>query len=297
MTRPTCLGYCVLEVSDLDAWKGFATNVVGLQPGASGERTLALRADSHECRVLLQKGPADDIAAAGWEFPDEGSLEAYVADLRHMGVEIVDETARLAASRFVRKLYSCRDPGGWAHEFHCGSAVANAPFSSALVTSGFVTGRLGLGHLVISPRDADGAHAFYRDVLGFTVSDHIRAQTELVQGATLEATFYHGAGGRHHSIAVAPLPGYPKALGHLMVEARDIEDVGRAFDRFVAAGLPILSSIGQHPNDRMVSFYAGTPSGFAIEFGCGGLVIDDATWSVRTHTQASAWGHKPPAAR
>ncbi|MFD0567797.1 hypothetical protein ACFQ2M_41870 [Kitasatospora saccharophila] len=33
-----------------------------------------------------------------------------------------------------------------------------------------------------------------------------------------------------------------------------------------------------HPNDHMFSFYVRTPSGFSVEYGWGGLLIDDATW-------------------
>jgi hypothetical protein len=45
----------------------------------------------------------------------------------------------------------------------------------------------------------------------------------------------------------------------------------------------------------MVSFYSRSPSGFDVEFGCGGLRIDDATWTVSEITKPSFWG--PPAAK
>lgn len=298
MMQPTCLGYCVLEVADLAAWKRFATEVVGMQAGrAVPDRSLALRVDDRTCRVLLMRGPADDIAAAGWEFPTQQALEDYVARLRQKGIEVREGGDDLAASREVRKLYVCRDPDGWSHElyFAPGVAPSTSAFSSTLVRGGFSAGRLGVGHIVAVPKDGSRSKAFYRDALDFSVSDYIRAETELVANATLEATFFHVSAGRHHSIAVAEFPGYPKSLAHLMLEANDLSDVGMAFDRFVAAGIPILSSIGQHPNDRMVSFYAATPSGFAIEIGWGGVVIDDSKWTVRSYSQASLWGHKAPA--
>lgn len=298
MIQPNCLGYCVFEVSDLEGWRRFATDVVGMQVGrtVAGE-SISLRIDEHESRVLLRRGPADDIAAAGWEFSTEGALDEYVAALKKRGVEVSLASAERAASRDVRKLYTCADPNGWAHEFYYGPGIApGGGIRSGLVRSGFVAGRLGVGHIVSVARDAARSNAFYREVLGFSVSDYISAQTELLADAKLEAAFYHVAAGRHHSIAVAEMPGYPKCLNHLMLEANDIADVGFAFDRFVAAGLPIYSSIGQHPNDRMISFYAGTPSGFAMEIGWGGVVIDEATWDVRSYSQASLWGHKPPPA-
>jgi hypothetical protein len=45
----------------------------------------------------------------------------------------------------------------------------------------------------------------------------------------------------------------------------------------------------------MTSFYVRTPSGFEIEYGTGGLMVDDDSWQVATHDSQSIWGHKPPA--
>ena len=56
-----------------------------------------------------------------------------------------------------------------------------------------------------------------------------------------------------------------------------------------------VNRIGRHPNDRMLSFYSRSPSGFDVEFGCGGTVIDDDTWAVQEISRASLWGHQRPA--
>lgn len=75
-----------------------------------------------------------------------------------------------------------------------------------------------------------------------------------------------------------------------------MEDVGHAYDRCLDAGVTIANTLGMHPNDRMFSFYARTPSGFDIEFGWGGRKIDDATWEIRQYDRLSVWGHRPPTA-
>ena len=43
----------------------------------------------------------------------------------------------------------------------------------------------------------------------------------------------------------------------------------------------------------MVSFYVKTPAGFDIEYGWGGIAVDDATWRVGQYDRPSIWGHKP----
>ena len=56
--------------------------------------------------------------------------------------------------------------------------------------------------------------------------------------------------------------------------------------------IPLSATLGQHVNDKMTSFYVQTPSGFDIEYGWNGLVIDPDTWVPTTSLSVSAWGHK-----
>jgi hypothetical protein len=77
----------------------------------------------------------------------------------------------------------------------------------------------------------------------------------------------------------------------MMIEVEDMNDVGFALDRCKAANFPIGMGLGHHPNDHMFSFYVQSPSGFLIEFGSGGIVIDDNTWEVKNYNQLSDWGH------
>ena len=81
------------------------------------------------------------------------------------------------------------------------------------------------------------------------------------------------------------------------IEVTSDDDVGRAHDRGLEAGAALSMDLGKHPNDRMLSFYMKTPSGFDVEIGAGGVKVDDATWRVRTYDHASLWGHKRPAPR
>ena len=92
-------------------------------------------------------------------------------------------------------------------------------------------------------------------------------------------------------MALAPVAA-PKRLNHIMLQVTSLDAVGRGLDRANAAGVPIASSLGKHTNDQMVSFYMQTPSGFDVEYGFGGIEIDDATWQVGAHHATSIWGHQ-----
>jgi biphenyl-2,3-diol 1,2-dioxygenase len=109
-------------------------------------------------------------------------------------------------------------------------------------------------------------------------------------GRQIKLTFLH-CNPRHHTIALAPVP-LPKKLNHIMLEVTSLDDVGFGLDRATAQSTNISSSIGCHTNDKMVSFYMKTPSGFDIEYGFGGIAIDDATWQTTTYDKPSIWGHK-----
>ena len=292
MSEIARLGYLGFEVSDLAAWQAFATDVLGLEAGApTASGALPLRMDELERRILLHEGPGDDLAYAGWEVRDEPSLRALAGRLEAAGVAVREGSAADAAERGVATLLRCADPNGNAVELFVGPRVATEPFRSSRLLSGFVTGEQGLGHFVLVTKSLRETDRFYRELLGLRLSDRI--QTRLGGVLPVDIVFLH-ANPRHHSLAFAEAP-LPKRMHHFMLQVGSIDDVGRAYDRCLDAGVPIAQTLGRHPNDRMLSFYARTPSGFDVEYGWGAREVDDATWQVRVYGELSEWGHRPPA--
>lgn len=291
MAEISNLAYLNFGVSDLDAWERFAVDTIGLQTGRRTAETLSLRMDAHTHRLLLEKDGADDIRAAGWAFDTEAELEAFVAHVRGANVRVEPMTGELVKSRRVERGYVLDDPIGFRHELVTGPEMLpiSQPFASSKLSGSFVTGALGMGHFLPIARDGAKSVAFYQDVMKFRISDYIRE--EVMPGVVVDATFFHTKTGRHHSIATAQGPA-GKMLNHFMVQVTDMNDVGLAYDRCRAAGCHIELELGHHPNDEMFSFYVRTPSGFRLEFGWGGLVIDDADWEVVRYTQLSDWGHR-----
>lgn len=289
MTEISNLGYIVIEGSGLPAWEDFATDVVGASIGLREAGKLGLRLDAHPWRILIVNGPRDDLTAAGWELSSIEALEQFIADLRAKGAEVESADPE---QRSVARLYTLADPAGFTHEFYAERTGIDreAPMTGSVMRGdGFVTGDLGVGHILPVTRDYDAAIAWYRAMLGLRVSDRI--VEEIAPGITIDATFFHSATGRHHSLATAVAPG-SKILNHFMLEYASMDDVGAAFDRARAADVPILMELGHHPNDDMFSFYMQTPSGFALELGYGGVVIDKDDWAPTVYDKLSDWGHK-----
>lgn len=283
------LGYLGFRVKDVDGFSAFATNVLGLMPAefSNGERRF--RMDEHDWRLAIAEGDEDDIAFAGFEVAGPAELETMARRLEEAGVATQPGNRDLLAERGVLGLVTCQDPGGLPIEVFYGPTLrTEVPFRSPAGVPGFVTGEQGVGHAVISAKDVAAARHFYRDLLGFRLSDIIRMR--MGPDTSFEMEFYH-CNPRHHTLALIPLP-MPKRLHHIMLQVPTLDAVGFAMERVEAAGAPITSTLGRHTNDRMVSFYTRTPAGFEVEYGFGALEVDDATWRVTRHDKPSSWGHK-----
>jgi len=279
------LGYLGFEVSDLEAWAVFATAILGLEVVQRDHQGFGLRMDDHGQRFYISEGPRDDVSAFGWQLQSQDALEEMVERVRVAGIEVREADPSI---RDVESLYCFRDPSGHPSELYCGPRFSETPFRSDLVPSGFVTGSLGMGHAAISATDKAQSYAFYQQIMGFGLSDHIVCE---YFGHAVDMVFMH-TNQRHHTLAFGGRQ--PKRIHHFLLEARDMDDVGAAYDRAVRARVPIMNTLGRHPNDHMFSFYGFTPSGFQFEFGWGGRLIDDQTWVPQTYDRISDWGHHPP---
>ena len=81
-------------------------------------------------------------------------------------------------------------------------------------------------------------------------------------------------------------------MHHLMVELYSFDDVGQGYDIALGEKDRIVATLGRHPNDLVTSFYMHTPSDILVEYGWGGVEVDDATWQPSEMTTvASFWGH------
>lgn len=289
------LGYVVIGSKRLAEWESFAVDILGMQVGRREPgKLLALRLDDLQQRIVIEDGDEEDLRAAGWMFRNEDELKSFVKRLREGDITVAEGSREAAHHRRVERLFTCDDPNGYTLEFYCGAyaAPSNEPFKPTLLRGpGFKTGELGIGHVLVRARNYAESMDFYQNRMGLHLSDIIRG--EVRPGHVAEAAFFHTVGGRHHSLATGAV-NIPKVLGHLMVELHSLDDVGMGYDRCRAAGLNLARELGHHPNDQMTSFYVETPSGFSIEYGWGGLVVDDATWTVRTFNQFSDWGHARP---
>ena len=254
------LGYVGIGASDLPDWTEFATRWLGMQMVERGNACRAFRMDDRSQRLVVDRSLADGERYFGFEVADAASLDANAALVRQR-------------SGFA--------PGGNRLEAFWGAAVADEPFRPGRSISGFRTGPLGMGHAVFHVKNIDDLLGFYRDVLGFGVSDFILTP--------FRAYFLH-INPRHHSVALIETG--RQDLHHLMVELYSLDDVGQGYD--IALGEPerIATTLGRHPNDCVTSYYLRSPSGFMLEYGWGGKEVTPGNWQATEVTVGpSLWGH------
>ena len=279
------VGYLGFAVPDPDAWCAFATSVIGLMPAPSpppGADTIYLKGDDRQWRIALHQAEQGGLAYVGLELGSQMAFDGAKARLAELGVPATPGTEDETLARGVRDLVHVVDPSGVRVELYWGPTLDGGFISPAGVPQ-FVAGELGFGHYVLLVPDLDQSMAFYRDVLGMKLTDYV------IIGPNMSVQFLRCTP-RHHSVALTAV-GPISALHHVAFEVTDIDQVGYALERATRAGCPITATLGRHKNDRMLSFYMRSPAGFEIEIGCGGRLVDDATWVVSHLAGGDEWGH------
>lgn len=281
------LGYVGFNVTRMADWKALLEGVFGLEPRRrEGSDATYYRLDEYHHRITMYPAAQDSVAVVGWEVGSVEGLEELADELRRRGVTLEAGSAQQCDERKVKQLYRYTCPMiGCPTEIYYGPLVSNTPFAPSRGVSGFKTGTLGLGHVAFWVKDQPATVEFYREVMGFDISDYIAWDDN-------DAVFLH-CNPRHHTLALmAEAEGRPAGrFQHLMLEARALDDVGYGYDIARDLGIPVAIEPGKHSNDHMQSFYLKSPSGFWIEYGFGGREIGP-DWEVRNYDQPMLWGHR-----
>ena len=120
LTPPiAALGYVGLAVSDLAAWRRFATAILGLQAVDRDDGAIDLRMDAYATRLRL--------------IPGDRALERLTGMLRGRDIDVHEGSATEAAARRVAALIRFTDPEGLALEAYYGPLqCTDDPFVSPL---------------------------------------------------------------------------------------------------------------------------------------------------------------------
>jgi len=285
------LGYVVIETQKFSDWRRFGRDAIGMHLDDGPSDVMRFRLDDNECRFLLQHGPAGDVTALGWHLHDHEAFDTVLARVKGHGVPITEGTDEEAALRGVERLVRFPGPNGLDQEVFTRARTGAAPLR--MVTGGgFVTGAAGMGHVAITTRKPHQLRGYYDAVLDARLSDYI---DETISGLKFKIRFLR-VNERHHTVAIAAVNGVRlnpirTRVQHLNIQVAELDDMVGASQRVKQLGFRMALGVGQHTNDKELSFYAMTPSGFEWEVGWNPIVVDEATWEPTTHQGISIWGH------
>src|SRR5271170_1461100 len=282
-SAPQALGYVGVRAKDLADWASYGSGLLGLQRIDKSRSTLAFRMDDRKQRVMVDADGGEGIGFFGWEVADATALDAIAARLERNEIMVARGSRALADERCVKDLIVFNDPLGNRLELFHGAETTSEPFKPGRSISGFRTGPLGLGHVVLNVDTADAIErmtSFYRDTLGFRLTDYY--------SYPFTARFMH-LNPRHHSLAF--VQSGKNAVHHLMMELFSFDDVGQGYD-LALNDERVAVTLGRHTSDFLTSFYSLTPSAFMVEYGWGGRLIDVDTWQAYERKEGpSMWGH------
>lgn len=274
------LAYVRLPARELGDWNGFGSRLLGLHLAYEDSQQLIFRMDERAERITVDT-KANGQNVLGWEAASATDLERIANNLDATSVPVRAVTAAERGAHQVRDGLVFSDPDGNRNEVCIGFHDAASEFTPGRSISGFRTGELGLGHVVLQSSNARALLDFYRNNLGFKLSDYVTAP--------FEAFFLH-TNARHHSLAIIQAP--ERRIHHVMLEFNALDDVGQGYDLAQERDDCVGVTLGRHSNDHMTSFYAKSPSGQMVECGWGGLSIDPNTWTpVELLDGPSLWGH------
>jgi 2,3-dihydroxybiphenyl 1,2-dioxygenase len=276
------LGYIGVNSTRTADWDDFAAGLLGMEKADQGAGVRAYRMDDRRQRLVVTDDGPEGLAFLGWEVAEAAALDRLAARLEAHGTRVSHGERRLADERHVAGLIVFHDPSGNRLEAFYGPAAAASPFVPGRPISGFVTGPLGMGHAVLHVKNAEFLLPFYRDILGFAVTDY---------GFSPYTLYFFHINGRHHSFAMVGT-GHA-GLHHFMIEVASLDDVGQGYDIAQLQEGRVAYTLGRHTNDHVTSFYTHPPGNFFIEYGWAGRVIDPKTWVAHeTFDGPSLWGHE-----
>lgn len=288
------LGYVGVTTPRHDEVRAWAPEVLGCMLGPDGDDgAVRVKIDDADYRLSFHPGDEYKLAYVGYEVLSHRDLEAAAKRLEDAGAKPRFADEATARARGVKHLVQFEDPFGQPHELFSYQESNYRVWEPPRQHAGFVTGDQGLGHVVFAVPDVRKAVDFYIDALGFLTSDIITLREPLGE------MWFLRANPRHHSVAFLEVPN-SLGLHHVYLESVDLDDVGYSYFDVLGgdANPDLLMNLGRHIGDQVVSYYVRSPGGYFLEYGWGGLAIDDLerrsphNINVRNGKRPEMWGHK-----
>jgi catechol 2,3-dioxygenase-like lactoylglutathione lyase family enzyme len=275
----THLRYVAIATPEYERSKAFFTEAWGLHDtGADHHGRAYLRTQLDEpFQLVLVPGPERRIDRIAFGLATEHDVDAAARELDRAGVPTIASPHHLATPGGGYG-FQFLDPDNRCIEVSAGVATGPPAARGPIPEK--------LAHIVVNTPDIDRSTAFYRDVLGFKLSDWSEHQMSFLR-----------CNPEHHSIAFNAAP--HAAYNHTSWTMGSIDELFRAQGRVRAFGSPLMWGTGRHGPGSQVFNYFVEPSGYVVELIADGIEIaDEAAWKPqvwqRTPEAMDLWNTAGP---
>jgi catechol 2,3-dioxygenase len=206
-------------------------------------------ADAGKCRLVIGPGEARGHPYSAYALADRAQLERYRRFVGERGGALLPSPTPL----FAEGAFAVRDPDGRLSVF--GVAPSRGGDSAALPPAR-------LQHVVVASSRFPAMMAFYRDVLGFLISDTLHVDDGTGGLGEVNVCFLRGDE-EHHCFAVFRAP--KSSSDHFALDVPSWDDIRRWADHFASLDVAIWWGPGRHGAGNNLFFMVKDPDGNNIE--------------------------------
>jgi catechol-2,3-dioxygenase len=267
MVKVIKLAHVGLSAVDLSKQAEFYNDKWGLERIDEHGREMFFRAEGPAHHVLTLNGsdvPGLHHVALEVATPDD--VDRAADELAAAGVEIVTPPTR-DLEPGVKKAIRFRDPDGFLVELVAGVDAVKDPYGLRDVKP------QNLNHVVLNVGSQARSEAFYRDTLGFTMTDRF------VGGLSFWA-----CNTNHHSLAFGEARDGQASFHHAAFDMKDWEDWTRAIFYAGEKGLKRIWGPGRHLFGNNLFSYYKDPEGNTVEYTAEVEQITDPKRQPRVYT-------------
>lgn len=263
------ISHVALKTRNIEQQTHFYTRMVGLGETERGnDGTVYLRCNTNHHAVVLIPSSETGLDHYALDVGSPTALEAAAKALSKAGIPYETEgLTELGQGTSLR----LRDPDGYVVELIGGMAQAAPTYGPRAVQP------RKLGHITLLVDDCKRSAEFYREVLGFRISDWVD-----------DIFLWMRCNPDHHGLAFAKT-GSVK-MHHFAFEVADISYLVRQAEHLMQNGSVLLYGPGRHGPGQNQFEYFRDPEANLIEFMCDLQQIwDDATYVPRVWNSQERW--------
>lgn len=291
------IGHLELLTPDADGSFRFFTDVLGMDCVKQEGQSAYLRGsqDYQRYSIKLTEAPQPGLGHVGLRTWDDEALERRVA-----AIEQADLGKGWIDGDFGHgRAYQFTDPDGHAMElYHEGERFAGPEESKATLKNspapyrprGCAVPRF--DHVNMLARNVRDCREFAQTALGPRLHEVIVRSDGREQGAWMSFSIFS-----HELIYVEDTAGANGRLHHIAVWCETREEILRAADVMLDAGIYIEAAPSKHTIAQAFFLYVIEPGGNRIELVNGGYFVRDpgwetVVWSEEERNRGQAWGVK-----